>query len=108
MFFAVMCTDNADATAVRDELMQAHTDYLMNHLDKIVWAGARQHAGDACGSFYLLSVATEDDARAFADADPFAIAGVFSAIEISNVRRGIFQPVLALGPAGNAPGNGRR
>jgi len=104
MFFAVMCTDRADAEAVREAEMQAHTDYLMSHLDKIVWAGARQRDGEAYGSFYLLRAASEEEARAFADADPFAIAGVFSSVEISDVRRGIFQPVLALGPAAEAAG----
>lgn len=108
MFFAVMCTDKPDMDAVREAEMQAHTDYLMSHLDKIIWAGARQREGEAYGSFYLLRAASLADARAFADADPFAIAGVFASIEISDVRRGIFQPVLALGPAAETPPGGPR
>ncbi len=89
MFFSILCTDKPgpEAAALRAAHLQVHTDYLMDRLDRIVWAGAQQH---------------KTEAQAFADEDPFAVAGLFEAVVVTEVRRGIFQPVLALGADPNA------
>ena len=104
MFFSILCTDKPgpEAAALRAAHLQAHTDYLMERLDRIVWAGAQQHKTVPKGSFYLIVAETEQEAHAFADEDPFAVAGLFEAVVVTEVRRGIFQPVLALGADPNA------
>lgn len=104
-YFAITCIDRDDpeATAARDTHMQAHTDYLMANLARIVWAGARQDGGDMTGSFYIIVAPSAEAAREFVKGDPFHAAGIFESVDIADVRRGIFQPVLALGaePAGS-------
>lgn len=98
-YFSIACTDRTGDAAVRlrAEHMQAHTDYLMANLDRIIWAGARQEAGEMIGSFYLIVAPDRAAAQGFVDGDPLCKAGLFETVEVSDVRRGIFQPVLALG-----------
>ena len=39
-------------------------------------------AGDMCGSLIILNVESMDQARAFAEADPYAAAGLFADVQL--------------------------
>lgn len=99
MFFAISCSDKTglDAATIRAKHLQDHTDYLMARLDRIIWAGAQQVNTNPVGSFYLIAAQSWEEARQFADEDPFCKEGLFDEVSVREVRRGIFQPVLALG-----------
>ncbi len=80
--FAVICTDKPGALELRKSNRQAHLDYIES-------TGVVQQAGpflDAegamCGSLLILDVADMTAARAWADSDPYAQAGVFADVRI--------------------------
>ncbi len=100
MYFVVFCTDKPNSAQLRAAQLQAHVAYLNTQLDKLVWAGARQKDDGKTlyGSFFLVNVPDRKAAEAFSAGDPFTEAGLFDRVEISDVRRGVFNPELAAEP----------
>ena len=100
MYFVILCTDKPNSARLRSAQLQSHVAYLNTHLDKLVWAGARQKddGNTLYGSFFIVNVPDRKIAEAFSAGDPFTEAGLFERVEISNVRRGIFNPQLAAEP----------
>ncbi|MFQ6016579.1 MAG: YciI family protein [Kiloniellaceae bacterium] len=100
MYFVIHCSDKPNAAKLRTENLHFHVDYLNTQLDKLIWAGARQEDDGKTlyGSFFIVSVPDRKAAEAFSEGDPFTKAGLFERVEISNVRRGIFNPELAAEP----------
>jgi len=84
MNFALYCIDKDHHGHVRAENRPAHLDYLKSNLDRIVIAGPLLADGDGgvLGSLLVIEAADLSDAKAFADGDPYAKAGLFEYVTI--------------------------
>lgn len=81
MLFAIIGTDGPRGQALRPSLRAAHLARLeaLEREGRLVLAGP---FGDGSGSLIVLAAESLDDARTFAEADPYVTGGVFQAIDI--------------------------
>lgn len=87
MRFALVCLDKPNA-------LQTRVDNRAAHLAHIEASGVVEQAGpfiDAagqmCGSLVILGVETRAEAEAWAEADPYAKAGLFQSVMIQEWKR---------------------
>ncbi|HEX9874726.1 MAG TPA: YciI family protein [Deferrimonas sp.] len=84
MLYVICCTDKADHLQVRMDNRPAHVEYLKSFGAKLFAAGPTlNEAGDMNGSVVILDLDSRTDAEAFAAGDPYAKAGLFSAVTIN-------------------------
>ncbi|QYK41970.1 MAG: YciI family protein [Paracoccaceae bacterium] len=82
MPYALICTDRPGALQTRQDNRAAHLAHIRS-TGVVTMAGPfLDAAGEMCGSLIVLDVATMDEARAWAEADPYARAGLFDRVEI--------------------------
>jgi uncharacterized protein YciI len=82
MRVAVICIDKPDALPVRTANRPAHLEHL-NGSGVVELAGPfLDKNGAMCGSFIVLLVQSMAEAEAWAAADPYAKAGLFSSVEL--------------------------
>jgi uncharacterized protein len=82
MRVALICRDRPGALAVRMENRPAHVAYL-SATGVVEMAGPfLNEAGEMTGSLIVLEVASLEEARAWAAADPYAKAGLFEEVRI--------------------------
>lgn len=87
MLFVLICTDKPDSLELRLATRPAHLAYLDTYVDKIVQAGPMLNAeGRPCGSVLVIDVEDRAAAAGFAEADPYARAGVFESTIIRPYR----------------------
>lgn len=79
--FALICTDKPDSLELRLANRPAHRAYLDGQ-NNIAFAGPFLRDGQMCGSLIVIEVPDRAAAEAFAAADPFAQAGLFSETRI--------------------------
>jgi uncharacterized protein YciI len=85
--FALHCLDKPGGLALRMATRPDHLAYLDANVDRIRAAGPYlDHGGEAEGSLLIIEAADLQDARAFAAADPYAQAGLFSHTEVRPLR----------------------
>ncbi len=85
--FILLCHDKDGAAAVRKETRPAHLDYIAAAGDSVLLAGPiLNDAGEPKGSMLVIRADNEAAALAFADADPYARAGLFKSVEINPFR----------------------
>ncbi|OOG71975.1 hypothetical protein B0E45_09500 [Sinorhizobium sp. A49] len=85
MLFALQCTDKPGALQLRLDTRPDHVAYLNDLNAKGILKMAGPFLGDdgkPTGSLVIVKAETIDDARAIAEADPYAKAGLFSNVEI--------------------------
>lgn len=85
MLFALICTDKPGHLHIRQETRPAHLAHLegLNAQGTLKLAGPFLDAeGKPNGSLVIVEAADEAAARALADADPYAKAGLFQHVEI--------------------------
>ena len=85
MHVALICTDKPDSLQLRLDTRPAHLEHMKHYEERgIVAAGGPtlDAGGKPNGSLIILEVDSLDDARAVADADPYAKAGLFAHVEI--------------------------
>ena len=84
MLYAVICTDKQGALPVRKANRPLHLEYLKSLGDTVVLAGpfTEEDGATMNGSLIVVEAASLEAARAIADGDPFAKAGVFAAVEV--------------------------
>lgn len=85
MLFAFICKDKSDHLHVRMETRPAHLEHLnaLNAAGTLKMAGPFLNAeGKPNGSLVIVEAADIDAARALADADPYAKAGLFESVEV--------------------------
>jgi hypothetical protein len=81
--FVLVCVDKPGALALRMATRQAHFDWLAEHPGVVRLGGPfLSEAGEMAGSLIIFEAADIAAARAFADADPYAKAGLFASIEL--------------------------
>ena len=82
MLVAVICTDKEGALDVRMANREAHLAYI-GETGVVAQAGPfLNRDGQMCGSLVILDVADMDAARAWAENDPYACAGLFSDVRL--------------------------
>ena len=81
MFYAVICTDKPGHLEVRQANRADHVAYLKS--TNVTQAGPFLDAnGDMCGSLVILDVADRAEAEAWAAADPYKLADLFTDVRI--------------------------
>jgi uncharacterized protein len=97
MLWAILCVDNPDAAALREQHMQPHRKYLDERKDILVLGGATltDDGREATGSMFILNVPSRVEAKIFSDGDPFTRAGVFASVSITRVRKSQWNPNTA-------------
>ena len=99
MLWVILCVDNPNTEAIREQHLQPHRDYLQSQKNILVLAGATQSddGRKAIGSLFVVNVDSREKAKAFSDGDPFTQNGVFSSITITRMRKGQGNPEAAEG-----------
>ena len=99
MLWVILCVDNPNTEAIREQHLQPHRDYLQSQKNILVLAGATQSddGRKAIGSLFVVNVDSREKAKAFSDGDPFTQNGVFSSITITRMRKGQWNPEAAEG-----------
>ena len=84
MFFVFHCVDKPGAAEIRAANREAHLAHLKAQGDRVFAAGPLQtDGGDGMtGSILILDFPDRAAAQAFADADPYAKAGLFESVVI--------------------------
>jgi uncharacterized protein len=94
MLYVLICTDKPDSFALRKANRPEHLAYLEGLGDALVLAGPFiGNDGETMnGSLIVIEAPSLDAARAIADGDPYAKAGMFSAVDIRPWRWTINRP----------------
>lgn len=83
MLFAIHALDKPDGAALRATTRAAHLDYIRGAGTRLKLAGPLRDAdGKPVGSLIVIDAASETAARLFAQNDPYAMAGLFAAVDI--------------------------
>ncbi|MGO7320170.1 YciI-like protein [Rhizobium ruizarguesonis] len=84
MLFALLCKDKPGHLNVRMDTRPTHIE----HLNKLNAEGTLKIAGPfldddgkPCGSLIIVEAESKEAARALADADPYAKAGLFESVD---------------------------
>ncbi len=84
-YFAIHCIDKPGMTELRAATRPAHLDHVRALGDAILVAGPLlQPDGRAMGSLLIAEFDDREAAVAFANADPYHLAGVFETRSITN------------------------
>lgn len=87
MRFALVCLDKPNALQTRVENRAAHLAHI-EASGVVEQAGPFiDAAGQMCGSLVILGVQTRAEAEAWAEADPYAKAGLFRSVMIQEWKR---------------------
>jgi uncharacterized protein len=96
MWYVIYSRDREDSSTARQSARDAHLARLHALLEdgRLLLAGPRpaidsEDPGPAGfqGSLVVASFASLDEARAWADADPYVAAGVYEAVEVTPFKR---------------------
>lgn len=82
--YCIHAIDGPEGPEIRPRLIGAHLAHVEAHIDRYFVAGPLKNAeGQTIGSMLVVEAASEDDARAFLDQDPYAEAGLWSQIHVA-------------------------
>lgn len=97
MLYAIYCVDKPNSMELRMAHRPAHIEYLNARNSQIVLGGGllTEDGESLLGSLLVIDAADEAAARAFADGDPFAKAGLFQSVRINRWRKAYFNPEVA-------------
>jgi uncharacterized protein len=91
--FAILCHDRADAGSLRADTRPRHLEHLIAIEARILTAGpVLDEAGTPRGSIIIAEFDDLSAAKAFAEADPYAEAGLFRDVEVTAYRAGFPRP----------------
>ncbi len=84
MFYAIICTDNPDSEQLRLDTRPIHREHLKGLVDKLKLAGpfTDEDGSQMNGSLLIVEANSVEEARAIAEADPYAKAGLFADVQI--------------------------
>lgn len=93
MYFLMICTHKENADAARDAVRPEHRAYVASggegRAKVLVGSAITDSAATAgIGNFGILEANSEADARAFAENDPFAKAGIVTDIKLIRLADG--------------------
>lgn len=82
--YTIAAYDKPDVFDLRAATRAAHLDHLAAHADRVRLGGPWLDAeGRSVGSFLVVEAADLAHARALADGDPYARAGLFARVEVT-------------------------
>ena len=88
MLFALICTDKPASLDLRLATRAQHLAYLETYRARLAQAGPLlDQDGRPCGSLLIVDVADRAEAAGFAEADPYARAGLFESVLIRPYRQ---------------------
>jgi uncharacterized protein YciI len=85
VLYAMICQDKPGALQLRLDTRPTHVDYLngLNAAGTLKFAGPfLDGEGKPNGSLVVVEAETIEAAKAIADADPYAKAGLFASVEV--------------------------
>lgn len=84
MAFLIYTQDVEGGAEIRKEQLQAHLDYLDQNVTRLIASGGIMNIEGTrpIGGLIIVDVDTEEEALAFAKADPFGAAGLFKEIRV--------------------------
>lgn len=84
-WFAIHCIDKPDSADLRAETRPAHLAHINAFKDQVLVAGPLLRPdGRAMGSLLIMEFEDRDSAIAFANADPYHLAGLFESRSVTN------------------------
>jgi uncharacterized protein YciI len=97
MLYIIYQEDREGAEAIRESQRERHLAYLERHKDILVLGGAltADDGGKRLGSCLIINVPGRAEAEAFSRDEPFRMAGLFSSVKITRMRRGQWNPAAA-------------
>ena len=96
MLFALICTDKPNSLDLRMTSRPAHLAFLDGLGSAMKLAGPfTDDAGSPTGSLVVIEAENRSAAQAIAARDPYAIAGLFSAVEIKAWKWAVKNPEAA-------------
>ena len=96
MLYAIIATDREESLPLRKQARPAHLERLeqLQAEGRLVLAGPHpavdaQDPGDAgfTGSLVVAEFGSLEDARAWADADPYVAAGVYASVDVKPFKK---------------------
>ena len=99
MLWAISRVAAPNFAAMREKGLQAHLDYLHSQKNILVVSGATltDDGKEVTGSLLVVNVNSRAEATAFVDDDPFQMAGMFTNLKITRMRKGQWNPEAAEG-----------
>ncbi len=96
MLFVVLCTDKPNSLDLRLKVRPDHVAFL-NSLNGAMKAAGPflDEAGNPCGSLVIIEAENHKEAEAMAAKDPYAIAGLFSSVDIKPWKWSLKNPEAA-------------
>jgi uncharacterized protein len=96
MLYALLCTDKLANVELRLAVRQDHLAYLNSLGSKMKAAGPfLDEAGSPTGSLVIIEAENRIEAEEMAAKDPYALAGLFSHVEIKPWRWALKNPDVA-------------
>lgn len=86
MLYAVICKDKPGALQTRLETRAAHLAYI-EATGIVTMAGPFLEGGQMCGSLVILDCDSLDAAQAWAAGDPYAQAGLFESVSVTEWKK---------------------
>jgi uncharacterized protein YciI len=87
MLFAITNIDKPDSAALRAATRETHLGYLDSIVSQLILAGPLLNAeNQPIGSLLVVEAESAAAAKAFAEADPYARAGLFESVTIRPYR----------------------
>lgn len=87
MLYALICEDKIDSESLRKATRDDHLKYIASHDVRLAGPMLNDTGDVMIGSIILLEAASLTDAHAFADADPYKLAGLFAKVTIRPFRQ---------------------
>ncbi len=86
MLFAVICRDKPGALQTRLDTRAAHLAYI-EETGIVAMAGPFLEGGQMCGSLVILDCDSLAAAQAWAAGDPYAAAGLFDSVTVTEWKK---------------------
>lgn len=86
MFFAVICRDRPGALQTRLDTRAAHLAYIES-TGIVAMAGPFVEDGQMCGSLVILDADSLASAQDWAAGDPYAAAGLFESVTVTEWKK---------------------
>lgn len=87
MRVALICKDKPGSLQIRLDTRAAHLDHIKSS-GVVEMAGPfLNEAGEMCGSLVVLEVGTLAEAQDWAARDPYALAGLFDSVQITEWKK---------------------
>ena len=86
MLYAVICKDKPGALQTRLDTRAAHLAYI-EATGIVKMAGPFLEEGQMCGSLVILDCDSLDAAQAWAAGDPYAAAGLFDSVSVTEWKK---------------------